>query len=104
MTTTGARLTWSLLGRDRAEIEVRTDWAGAGGAEWAWGGADGRGVRVCVLDSGVDVGHPAVGPVASSHTVRDAVGGGVEVVGTEGGDSCGHGTACASIIRLMAPE
>ncbi|WP_063730867.1 S8 family peptidase [Streptomyces sp. RTd22] len=104
MTTTGARLTWSLLGRDRAEIEIRTDWAGAGGAEWAWGGGDGRGVRVCVLDSGVDVGHPAVGTVASSHTVRDAVGGGVEVVTDTGGDSCGHGTACASIIRMMAPE
>src|ERR1700722_3231465 len=29
--------------------------------EWAWGGADGAGVRVCLLDSGVDASHPRVG-------------------------------------------
>src|SRR5688572_14477451 len=29
--------------------------------EEAWGGATGRGVRVAVIDSGIEVDHPAVG-------------------------------------------
>ncbi|QEU90374.1 S8 family peptidase [Streptomyces kanamyceticus] len=127
MTAAPEGLTWHLLGRDRAAIEVRTDWAGAGagsgdgapdGADWAWGGATGRGVRVCVIDSGVDTEHPLVGPVNASYLVREAAGeddggggsggsGGTvewEVVRVSGGDSSGHGTACASIIRGLAPQ
>ncbi len=34
--------------------------------EWAWGGATGRGVRVAVIDSGVDADHPRVGGIAGS--------------------------------------
>ncbi|GAA2086823.1 hypothetical protein GCM10009801_49420 [Streptomyces albiaxialis] len=113
------RLTWNLLGRDRAEIEIGTDWPGPAGADWAWGGSTGRGVRVCVLDSGVEPDHPSVGPVAASYEVRaraadgasgasgaaDAGGAdGCAVVEVPGGDECGHGTACASIIRRMAPD
>ena len=26
--------------------------------DWAWGGSTGRGVRVAVVDSGIDAGHP----------------------------------------------
>ena len=26
--------------------------------DWAWGGATGEGVRVAVVDSGIDAGHP----------------------------------------------
>ena len=39
--------------------------------EWAFGGATGAGVRVCILDSGIDDGHPLVGPVERSVTVSD---------------------------------
>src|SRR5207302_1636243 len=28
--------------------------------EWAWGGATGRGVRVAVVDSGIEAGHPSL--------------------------------------------
>ena len=28
---------------------------------WAWGGATGKGVRVAVIDSGIDADHPMVG-------------------------------------------
>ena len=28
--------------------------------EWAWGDATGAGVKVAVIDSGIDVSHPAV--------------------------------------------
>ncbi|WP_416069369.1 S8 family peptidase [Streptomyces alfalfae] len=122
MTAAPDGLTWHLLGRDRDAIEVRTDWAGAGaagerddGAEWAWGGANGRGVRVCVIDSGVETAHPLVGSVNASYLVREAAAGqgaegeresgtGHEVVRVAGGDSTGHGTACASIIRGLAPQ
>jgi subtilisin family serine protease len=61
-------------------------------------------VRVCVLDSGVEHGHPLVGTVDRSVAVLRE---GDEVVvreGDEEGDLCGHGTACAGIIRLLAPE
>src|SRR2546426_5607576 len=32
----------------------------------SWGGATGKGVRVCVLDSGVELDHPLVGTVQRS--------------------------------------
>jgi len=99
------RLTWNIVGRDRAEIEIGTEWADASdGAEWAWGGSTGRGVRVCVLDSGVEEGHPAVGPLASSRAVRHDADGGYEIVPDDGVDACGHGTACASVVRRIAPD
>jgi subtilisin len=72
--------------------------------EQAWGDGSGRGVKVAVIDSGIDASHPAVG---------DAVRGYVTVhEGTDGprfelephADAFGHGTACAGIIRSIAPE
>jgi len=71
--------------------------------EWAWGGSTGRGVRVCVVDSGVDGDHPLVAPLEGSVAV--AIGGGEPTVEKdEAGDVAGHGTACASVIRSLAPE
>jgi subtilisin len=73
-------------------------------AEWAWGGSAGRGVRVAVVDSGIDGDHPALGGM---------VRGGVTVIEKDGqctyddaphGDAFGHGTACAGIIHSIAPE
>ena len=75
---------------------------------WAWGGSTGRGVRVAVIDSGIEADHPAL---------DDAVRGGV-VVETDRRtkaqvrlepddhprDFFGHGTACAGIIHALAPE
>jgi subtilisin family serine protease len=39
-------------------------------AEWAWGGSTGRGVKVAIVDTGIEYDHPAVG---------DSVRGGVVV-------------------------
>jgi subtilisin family serine protease len=66
--------------------------------EWAIGGSDGAGVRVCIVDSGVDATHPDVGTVTAAMAVEDG-----EIVPDELGDVSGHGTACAGIVRAIAP-
>jgi len=71
--------------------------------ESAWGSGSAEGVRVLVVDSGVDISHPLVGTVAGTFGVieRD----GRWVVEPEAlDDRIGHGTACAGIIRKLAPE
>jgi len=73
-------------------------------ADWAWGGSTGAGVRVAVVDSGIDAAHPAVGTVAGGvalHYDPEAPG---QVRAVEGPheDLFGHGTACAGIIRTLA--
>jgi len=72
--------------------------------EWAWGGADGSGIRVCVLDSGVDGDHPLVGGVDGAFEVVPSADGSLTVKPTVADDSAGHGTACASLIRSVAPH
>jgi subtilisin len=81
--------------------------------EWAWGGSDGDGVRVAVLDSGVDRSHPmiskldrSVGVVPASTPPDGGAGQGnsdFSVVECEPADTAGHGTACAGIIASIAP-
>jgi subtilisin len=94
---------WSLpAGADQA-ISLPSAWPERLTREWAWSGSTGAGVRVCVLDSGVELGHPLVGPVQRSVAVRKE-GDDVTIVDDEEGDLCGHGTACAGIIRSLAPE
>jgi subtilisin family serine protease len=74
--------------------------------EWAWGGSTGAGVRVAVVDSGVDAGHRRVGTVAGyvafevDPDAKDAV----RLVEGPHEDLVGHGTACAAIIRSLAPD
>ena len=76
--------------------------------EWAFGGSTGKGIRVGVVDSGVEYDHPAL---------DDCVRGGVVVEydreaencvriepEDQPSDSAGHGTACAGIIHMIAPE
>lgn len=71
--------------------------------EWAWGGGTGKGVKVAVIDSGVDAGHPAVGYVEGYVAVSEGPDG--IVFDTQPHeDVYGHGTACAGIIRALAPE
>jgi subtilisin family serine protease len=72
--------------------------------DWAWGGATGAGVRVCLVDSGIDASHPMVGPVQGAMTVAQGDDGELTVEPDEDGDAFGHGTACAAIIRKLAPD
>ena len=69
-----------------------------------WQRCTGRGVRVAIVDSGVDTEHPDL-----KGKVRESV----EAVSEDGkitfqpstsGDQAGHGTACAGIISSVAPE
>ena len=74
-------------------------------AGWAWGGAEGSGVKVAVVDSGVEDGHPRVGRVDGAVALeydQDAPGKIREIDGPHA-DLFGHGTACAAIVRALAP-
>jgi subtilisin family serine protease len=71
---------------------------------WAWGGATGAGVRVGIIDSGLENGHPRLnGRVVENVTVEIADDE-WKVVPDVGQDMYGHGTACAAIILGLAPE
>jgi subtilisin len=74
--------------------------------EWAWGGATGAGVKVAIVDSGIDGDHPMVGGVNGGVVLEfdaDAEEGYRLIEGPHE-DLYGHGTACAGIIRSVAPE
>jgi subtilisin family serine protease len=59
----------------------------------------GRGVRVAVIDSGVNAGHPHVGGIEEGLAVRDDGGLDEDFI-----DRLGHGTAVAAAIREKAPD
>lgn len=79
---------------------------GRPGRDWVYGDGSGRGVRVAVVDSGVDASHPAVGAVAGYVAVEpdESADDGVRFEPGPHDDLYGHGTACAGIIRALAPE
>jgi len=93
---------WSLPAETVARIDAR--WPERVTREWAWGGSTGAGVRVCILDSGIEAGHPLVGEVERAVVVSVDEDGEATVAEDEEGDLCGHGTACAGIVRSLAPE
>ena len=75
--------------------------------DWAFGSSTGDGVRVAIIDSGIEADHPALGDavdVASSveFAVDDA--GVVTKIDGPHHDVYGHGTACAGIIHALAPD
>jgi subtilisin len=95
---------WSLPAAAGEAIRLPEAWTEPVTREWAWGGTAGKGVRVCVLDSGIEHGHPLVGRVDRSVAIVREDGGIVVREDDAEGDLCGHGTACAGIIRMLAPE
>jgi subtilisin len=71
----------------------------------AIGRGRGRGVKIAVLDSGIECAHPALGGLALVDDVAIVEDGHkLAVVPGEGCDLYGHGTAVAGIIRQAAPE
>ena len=85
---------------------LRTE--GAITREWAFGDGLGAGVKVGIVDSGIEDGHPMVGKVAGAVAIEldpdDVVGDGLKFVEGPHEDLYGHGTACAGIVRTIAPE
>ncbi len=76
--------------------------------DWAWGNSTGKGVRVAIVDSGIERDHPAVGGRVSGGVIveydarfKTQVRVSEDVVPR---DLFGHGTACAGIIHSFAPE
>ena len=95
---------WSLP-RDAVDgIALPAEWPEHVTREWAWGGSTGKGARVCILDSGVEAAHPMVGLLESAVVIT--LGENEQVLAQEDteGDVSGHGTACAGIVRSLAPE
>jgi len=95
---------WSLPAAAAKDISLATDWPAEITRDWAWAGSTGEGVRVCILDSGVDASHPLVGHVQSAVAVGKDEDGITFVAEDLEGDVCGHGTACAGIVRQLAPD
>jgi subtilisin len=95
---------WSLRSDEAERLAVESGWPERVTRAWAWGESRGNGVRVCVLDSGIEPDHPLVGPLEGAVFVSVGEDGSAAVEEDHEGDLCGHGTACAGIIRSLAPE
>ena len=86
-------------------VKFRGSWLSLDEARAAFSEGTGRGVRIAVLDSGIEVNHPRLQGlrladdwyIVSSEVKLEAKSG-------DGTDVFGHGTAVADIIRQIAPE
>ena len=95
---------WSLPAAALAEIGIGVEWPERVTREWALGGSTGAGIRVCILDSGVQPDHRLVGEVEGAVALRKTDEGEIVVEDDTEGDLAGHGTACAGIVRSLAPD
>lgn len=80
-------------------------WLTLGAARNALRSGTGRGVKIAVIDSGVDASHPQL----QGLTIADSVGvleeaGRIVIREGEGSDVFGHGTAVAGLLHEHAPE
>src|SRR3979409_84375 len=87
-----------------AEANASNDlWAGIQ-PEDLWAGRTGRGVRVAVVDSGIDTEHPDLKGKVKESVEAVAEDGKIDFRPSTSGAQAGHGPACAGIIASVAPE
>jgi subtilisin family serine protease len=94
---------WSLPATELEGIRLPPSWPEVVDRDWAWGGSTGAGVRVAIVDSGIEHGHSLVGEVEESVIVSRGPSGEPVIEDDLQGDTVGHGTACAGIVRSLAP-
>ena len=70
----------------------------------SWERATGKGVRVAVVDSGIDTEHPDLKGKVRESVEAVSVDGKIVFQPSTSGDKAGHGTACAGIITSVAPD
>ena len=69
-----------------------------------WKSRTGKGVRIAIIDSGIDSAHSVLQGKYSIRSKRKPENKRVVFVPSDSGDSAGHGTACAGIISKIAPD
>jgi subtilisin len=84
--------------------DTTTDLWAAIQPEAIWKGRTGRGVRVAVVDSGIDTEHPDLKGKVKESVEAVAQEGRIDFRPSTSGDQAGHGTACAGIIASVAPD
>ena len=72
--------------------------------ESLWKNRTGRGVKVAIVDSGIDTEHPALKGKIKESVQAFPENGQIVFKPSTSGDQAGHGTACAGIITSIAPE
>jgi subtilisin family serine protease len=77
---------------------------GALSPDSAWGNSTGTGVRVAIVDSGVDNAHPAIAGAVKGWVEPYEADGKLRFRTEPHEDSSGHGTACAGIVLGLAPD
>lgn len=94
---------WTEPFTDRAGLARKMRLRGVS-REWAWGGATGAGVRVGIIDSGLEADHPRLAGRVVQSVAVELVDGDPRVVPDEAVDLYGHATACGGIILGLAPD
>ena len=70
----------------------------------SWERCTGRGIRVAIVDSGIDTEHPDLKGKVRESVEAVAEDGKINFQPSTSGDQAGHGTACAGIITSVAPN
>src|SRR5262245_35285213 len=70
----------------------------------AFGDGTGAGVRVAIVDGGIDNEHPAIAGQVRGWVEPYEEGGKLQFRTERHSDTSGHGTACASIVLRLAPR